>query len=64
MMSFNPDKNNKYCLKIINLQIICVKNAPKGVAFQQVCNANHDDWNLNNTVVLWEYRTIFQRLTG
>ena len=31
---FDQDKKNQYCLKIINLQFTCVKNALKGVACQ------------------------------
>ena len=34
MMSFDSEKNNKYCLKIINIQITCVKKCSKGCCFQ------------------------------
>ena len=33
-------------------------------ALTKVCTANHNDWDLNISAILWEYHNTCKRLTG
>ena len=39
-------------------------NKVLGHLLTKVCNANHNNWDLNILAVLWAYHTKFKRLTG